>query len=166
MKFTAQFSIPRIDVAAYQSALHAHMSDMIAQALMAWLEAVLAEIPVWSGASRATFVKLADSISYSIPIAPTVMDRTGRGEASSDGGVVANKETGEYSFTYSTTLPWLIWNDYHNANVEPDPTRFGRLIKEGPYNFQVVGARAFLAFADRVDLLPVAPYVKAERVKT
>ena len=33
---------------------------MIAQALMAWLEAVLAEIPVWSGASRATFVKLAD----------------------------------------------------------------------------------------------------------
>jgi len=166
MKFAAQFSVPRIDVAAYQSALHSHMSDMIAQAVLSWLEAVLAEIPVWSGASRATFKKLADSISYSIPIAPTVMDRTGRGEASSDGGVVANKETGEYSFTYSTTLPWLIWNEYHNANVEPDPTLFGRLIKEGPYNFQVVGARAFLAFADKVDLLPVAPYVKAERLKT
>ena len=41
-----------------------------------------------------------------------------------------------------------------------------RLIKEGPYNFQVVGARAFLALADKVDLLPVAPYVKAARVKS
>ena len=166
MKFTAQFSIPRIDVAAYQSALHAHMSDVIGQALLIWLEAVLAEIPVWSGAERATFKKLADSISYSIPIAPTVMDRTARGEASGDGGVTASKETGEYSFSYSTTLPWLIWNEYHNANVEPDPTLFGRLTKPGPYNFQAVGARAFLAFADKVDLLPVAPYVKAERVKT
>ena len=166
MKFAAQFSVPRIDVAAYQSALHSHMSDMIAQAVLSWLEAVLAEIPVWSGASRATFKKLADSISYSLPIAPTVMDRTGRGEACGDGGMVANKETGEYSFTYSTTLPWLIWNEYHNANVEPDPTLFGRLIKEGPYNFQAVGARAFLAFADKVDLLPVAPYVTAQRVKT
>ena len=80
MKFAAEFPIPRIDVAAYQSALHAHMSDVIAQALLTWLEAVLAEIPVWSGAERATFTKLADSISYSIPIAPTVMDRTARGE--------------------------------------------------------------------------------------
>jgi hypothetical protein len=166
MKFNGQFSIPRIDVAAYRSALDQHMSDMIAQALMAWLEAVLAEIPVWSGASRATFVKLADSISYSLPITPTVMDRTWKGEAQSDGSLTANKDTGEYSFTYGTTLPWLIWNEYHNANVEPDPTLFGRLIKEGPYNFQAVGARAFLAFADKVDLLPVAPYVKAERVKT
>ena len=166
MKFAAQFSIPRINLAAYQSALHAYMSDQIAQALLTWLEAVLAEIPVWSGASRATFVKLADSISYSLPITPTVMDRTWRGEAQSDGTLTANKDTGEYSFTYSTTLPWLIWNEYHNANVEPDPTLFGRLIKEGPYNFQVVGARAFLAFADKVDLLPVAPYVKAERVES
>jgi hypothetical protein len=94
------------------------------------------------------------------------MDRTWKGEAQSDGSLTANKDTGEYSFTYGTTLPWLIWNEYHNANVEPDPTLFGRLIKEGPYNFQAVGARAFLAFADKVDLLPVAPYVKAERVKT
>ena len=80
--------------------------------------------------------------------------------------MTASKETGEYSFSYSTTLPWLIWNEYHNANVEPDPTLFGRLTKPGPYNFQAVGARAFMAFADKVDLLPVAPYVKAQRVKT
>ena len=92
MKFTAQFSMPRIDVAAYRSALDRHMSDMIAQALMTWLEAVLAEIPVWSGASRATFVKLAQEIGFSLPVAPAAvnaahglftsrMDRTGMGQA-------------------------------------------------------------------------------------
>jgi hypothetical protein len=141
---------------------------------MAWLEAVLAEIPVWSGASRATFVKLATAISYSLPVAPaavnaahglftTRIDRTGKGSAQSEGELTASKETGEYTFTYSTTLPWLIWNEYHNANVEPDPTLFYRLIKPGPYNFQAIGARAFLRVADKVDLPPVAPYVIAAR---
>jgi hypothetical protein len=165
MKFTAQFSVPRIDVSAYQKALDQHMTQAIAQALMVWLEAVLAEIPVWSGASRATFTKLASAISYSIPISPTVIDRTGTGQASGDGGMVMDKATGEYTFTYSTTLPWLIWNEYHNANVDPDPSLFYRVLKEGPYNFQVVGARAFLRFADNVDLPPVKPFVRGERVK-
>jgi hypothetical protein len=177
MKFTAQFSIPRIDVLAYRNTVDQHMTQMIAQALMLWLEAVLAEIPVWSGASRATFVKLASAIGYSLPVAPAAVDsahglfnsridRTGMGMASGDGGVVTDKETGEYTFSYSTTLPWLIWNEYHNANVEPDPTLFYRVIKEGPYNFQAVGARAFLRFADSVDLPAVKPYVRAVRVKT
>jgi len=166
MKFTAQFSVPRIDVVAYRSALDKHMAHAIAQGLVVWLEAILAEIPVWSGASRATFTKLASHISYSIPIAPVAVDRIGMGQASSDGGMVTDKQTGEYSFTYSTTLPWLIWNEYHNANVEPDPSLFYRVIKEGPYNFQAVGARAFLRFADNVDLLPVKPHLRAARVKS
>ena len=166
MKFTPQFAIPRIDVAAYRDALDQHMRNMIAQGLVVWLEAVLAEIPVWSGASRATFVKLARSISYSIPIAPVAVDRTGMGEASGDGGTVTDKRTGEYTFTYSTTLPWLIWNEYHNANVEPDPSLFYRVIKEGPYNFQVVGARAFLRFAETAGLPPVKPHVVAVRVES
>ena len=165
MKFTSQFSIPRIDVSAYQKALDQHMTHTIAQALMVWLEAVLAEIPVWSGASRATFTKLASAISYSIPIDPVAVDRTGRGMASGDGGMVTDRTTGEYTFSYSTTLPWLIWNEYHNANVDPDPSLFYRVLKEGPYNFQIVGARAFLRFADNVDLLPVKPFVRGVRVK-
>ena len=177
MKFTAQLSMPRIDVAAYRAALDRHMSDVIAQAVLVWLEAVMAEIPVWSGASRATFVKLASAIGHSLPVAPAAVsaahglftsriDRTGMGQATSDGGVTADKQTGEYSFTYSTTLPWLVWNEYHNANVEPDPTLFYRVLKEGPYNFQAVGARAFLRFADKVDLLPVKPHVVAVSVKS
>lgn len=177
MKFTARLSAPRIDVAAYHNALDRHMSDLIAQAAMVWLEAVLAEIPVWSGASRATFVKLANAIGHSLPVAPAAVntahglftsriDRTGMGQAASDGEVVADKNTGEYTFTYSTTLPWLIWNEYHNANVEPDPTLFYRLIEPGPYNFQIIGARAFLRFADNVALPPVGPHVRQVRVES
>ena len=176
MKFTAQFSIPRIDVSGYANALDAHMSEMIAQGLTVWLEAVLAEIPVWSGASRATFVKIAQQIGYNLPVGPATgdwahglfdsrMDRTAMGMAQSDGKLTADKTTGEYTFTYSTALPWLIWNEYHNANVDPDPSLFYRVLKEGPYNFQVVGARAFLRFADNVDLLPVKPFVRGVRVK-
>jgi hypothetical protein len=177
MKFTAQFSIPRIDVAAYRNALDNHMKAAIAQGLMEWLEAVLAEIPVWSGASRATFVKLAQQIGYNLPVAPAAveaahglfterMDRTWMGMAQSDGKLTADKESGEYTFTYTTTLPWLIWNEYHNANVEPDPTLFYRLIEPGPYNFQVTGARAFLRFAETVDLPKVKPHMRVVRVKS
>jgi hypothetical protein len=172
MKFTAQFSIPRIDVAAYRNALDSHMKAAVAQGLMEWLEAVLAEIPVWSGASRATLVKLAQQIGYGLPIAPAAtatgerIDRTWMGMAQSDGTLTADKEAGAYTFTYSTSLPWLIWNEYHNANVEPDPTLFYRLIEPGPYNFQVTGARAFLRFAENVRLLSVKPHVRAVCVKS
>ncbi len=177
MKFKGQFSIPRIDVAAYRNALDAHMKGMIAQGLMEWLEAVLAEIPVWSGASRATFVKLAQQINYDLPVEPAAVqavhglftsriDRTVEGMSQSEGSLTANKETGEYTFTYSTTLPWLIWNEYHNANVEPDPTLFYRLLEPGPYQFQIIGARAFLRFAENVNLLPVKPFVRGVRVRT
>jgi len=119
---------------------------------------------VWSGRSG----DVQEAGRQYFLLHPHRPDRHGptQGRSVRDGGVTASKETGEYSFSYSTTLPWLIWNEYHNANVEPDPTLFGRLTKPGPYNFQAVGARTFLAFADKVDLLPVAPYVKAERVKT
>jgi hypothetical protein len=177
MKFTAQFSIPRIDVMGYRKALDRHMSEQIAQALTVWLEAVLAEIPVWSGASRATFVKLAQQIGYNLPVAPAAgnwahglfssrVDRTWMGEAQSEGKLTTDVNTGEYTFTYTTTLPWLIWNEYHNANVDPDPSLFYRLLEPGPYNFQVKGARAFLQFAANVDLLPVKPFVRVVRVKS
>ena len=177
MKFTASLAAPSLDLAGYRKALHAHMQAMIAQGLMEWLEAVLVEIPVWSGASRATFVKLAQQIGYNLPVAPAAVeaahglfteriDRTWMGTAQSDGKLTADKETGEYTFTYETTLPWLIWNEYHNANVEPDPTLFYRLIEPGPYNFQVTGARAFLRFAETVDLPKVKPHMRVVRVKS
>ena len=162
MKFTAKLLAPRLDLSGYNKSLHQHMLEQISQALSLWLDAVLMEIPVWSGASRATFVKLAQAIGYNIPIVPVTQSRVGEGMGASAGNVETEK--GRYVFSYSTSLPWLIWNEYNNANVDPDPTLFYRLIKEGPYNFQMKGSLAFLRFASTVDLPPVAPYVGRVKV--
>jgi len=171
MKFTHTFRVPRIDVDAYRKALDRKMSEAIAQAVTVWLDAVLMEIPVWSGASQATFVKLAQEIQYGLPARIAVFqsltaprpDRTGQGEAQSTGKLEC--ANGRYVFTYGTTLPWLIWNEYHNANVDRDPSLFYRVIKEGPYNFQAKGAEAFKRFAETVELPRVASFVKSYPVK-
>lgn len=165
MRFTASLAAPSLDVAGYRKALHAHMQAMIAQGLMEWLEAVLAKIPVWSGASRATFIPLASRIQFNIPISPKVIDRRGVGIASAAGPLEIDEEKGRYAFEYRTWLPWLVWNEYHNANVDPDPGLFARLLKPGPYNFQVKGYEAFKQFSQKVDLPAVSRYVKSVRVK-
>ncbi|MEN6367690.1 MAG: hypothetical protein ABFC88_12840 [Thermoguttaceae bacterium] len=176
MKFTYKFNTPRIDVDRYKDALDKHMREVVAQAVMEWLDAVLMEIPVWSGASRATFIKLGMEIGMNIPVAPATgnwahgmftsrMDRRGEGLSQSTGKVEYDQTKGRYVFVYGTTLPWLIWNEYHNANVERDDTLFYRVLKEGPYNFQAKGEEAFKKFAETVELPHVGPYVKSTPVK-
>jgi len=160
MKFTAKLFAPRIDVDAYRKALDRHMTAVVRQGASVWLAAVLVEIPVWSGASHATFSKLAAASGQGFGVAGS---RSGMGSAQSTGAVSGNQ--GRYVFTYSTTLPWLIWNEYHNANADPDPTLFHRLLQPGPYNFQRKGAAAFERFAETVQLLPVAPFVKSYLIK-
>lgn len=163
MKFTAKLFTPRLNLEGYKKALHQYMLEAISRGISIWLDTVLMEIPTWSGASRATFAKLAQTISYNIPNAPTVANRIGEGVGSSAGSLESDK--GRYVFHYSTTLPWLIWNEYNNANVNPDPSLFYRVIKEGPYNFQLKGALVFTRFASTVVLPPVAPSIKSVRVK-
>ena len=176
MKFTYSFNCPRIDVDRYRSELDKKMREAVAQAVLEWLDAVLMEIPTWSGASRATFIKLGMQIGMNIPVEPAAgnwkhglftsrVDRRGDGLSQSTGKVDCDASKGRYVFIYGTTLPWLIWNEYHNANVEPDATLFYKVIKEGPYNFQTKGAEAFKRFAETVELPRVAPFVKSYPVK-
>jgi len=165
MRFTASLAAPMLDVAGYRKALKAHMQEALAQAIVTWLAAVLEEIPVWSGASRATFIPLASRIQFNIPITPRVIDRRGVGIASAGGELEIDEEKGRYAFEYRTWLPWLVWNEYHNANVDPDPGLFDKLLKPGPYNFQVKGYEAFKRFSQTVDLPAVAPYVTSMRIK-
>ncbi len=160
MKWKGTLRAPRVDLSDYRRRLSQHMANVLAQSLMVWLEAVLAEIPVWSGASHATFLPLARDINYLFPIDPIVTSRIAEGERRGSGKVETNEAKGQYVFTYSTTLPWLLWNEYHNANVDPDPTLMYRVIKEGPYNFQGAGASAFRQFASSVDLPSVRPSIK------
>jgi hypothetical protein len=171
MRFTSQFAAPRINLDRYRKALDRHMREVIAQALAEWLEAVLREIPVWSGASRATFEHLAQTIGMDVPNVPVVHCPDKIAEGALD-GLQSKLELGEtagvYAFTYKTSLPHLVWNEYHNANLDPDPGKFpppAVLKKPGPYEFQAKGAVAFLRFAYNVDLPSVCPFIEAKKVK-
>ena len=139
---------PRIDLDKYRRVLDRQLREDIAQAIMQWLEAtVLAEVPVWSGASRATFLALARNIEYNIPISPVAPSRVGRGMAESSGSLETDAMKGRYVFNYSTTLPWLCINECrgrHAMGLPPQEARSLRLSEEGRDGVpQVRGERAF-----------------------
>ena len=152
MKFKGTLRSFRINLQAYKKAMHRHLADEIAHVAFLWLNAVLMEIPVWSGASHATFLRLAREVGYQLSVQPKVVSRIGYGQRHGDGEVTADPEKGEYTFRYETTLSHLIHNEFHNANSTPDPTLFHRLRKPGPYHFQRVGLKAFEDFAKTVRL--------------
>jgi len=167
MKFVSKYRRPRLNLAGYKKVLDKYMMELLAQGLMAWLEAAIAEVPVWSGASRASFIKVAKTIDFSVPVSggTAPFNRVGMGQAASTGELEADIKSGMYTFSYGTSLPWLIWNEFHNANLNPDPTLFAKLKKPGPYDFQVKGAAAFLHATNLIDLPRVAPFVQSVLVR-
>jgi hypothetical protein len=165
MKCTYSLRTPRFDFTGYKQTLDKYLTEQLAQGVVLWLSEVLDEIPTWSGASRATFMKLANTIGAPVVVDPIVSSRINTGVIASRGEFDHNIGTGQYKFMYATTLPWLVWNEYNNANENPDPTLFGKLRKPGPYNFQIKGVRAFLQHARTVRLPSLKPYVKARPIR-
>lgn len=161
MKFTGKLVAPRLNLDAYKDMLHRALEEALAQACEMWLAATVdAEVPVWSGASQATFLELAGRIGRPLPIAPVVQSRIGQGVAEGHARWETDKEKGLYTFEYSTTLWWLIVNEYYDA------TQWGiHLHKPGPYMFQIKGQAAFKHFANQVELPLVGGSIKAVIVK-
>jgi hypothetical protein len=160
MRLSAQFQVPRVNISRYRQALHEHLSEALAQAGTAWLQATATEIvPVWSAASRATFSPLASYVGYVLSLSP-VADAPNRIQLGIDNGQAtfeADRDSGVYSFSYSTTLPHLIINEYFNANTFIDPLtgrQYFHLKNPGPYHFQEAGRRAFERFAANDIQLP------------
>lgn len=161
MKFSADFLKPRIDIEKYKKLLEKHMTAVLTEALAEWLMAtVVAEVPLWSGASRATFVALANNIQFRLETGPPAPgcwtgSRVDIGMASSTGDFKTEIGRGRYVFSYSTTLPWLVFNEYHNANAILNPKTgapYFHLRKPGPYHFQEKGKAAFVKYAATVRL--------------
>lgn len=167
MKVTATFRAPRIDLAKYKRALHDQLSLAITHAAFEWLGATTAVIPVWSGASLATFLPLATQIGFAIAIAPvpTAPNRFSLGLSQGEGSVNMDAQQGRYTFTYSTTLSHLIWNEFNNANVFPDPGLFGTLRDPGPYHFQQKGLNAFRRFAQTVRLPGIRDSITVKTIR-
>src|SRR5271157_1935830 len=175
MKFKAQFVAPRFDVSGYRDALNKAMTEAISKALMEWLDSVLEKIPEWSGASRATFSTLAGTIGMAIPSSPTasamstVGSRVGEGIMSSAGSKLSlNEPPGQYTFTYQSNLPWLVWNEYNNANENPDPTKWpppAVLLRPGPYESQAKGLMTFRQSSKGVSLPAAGPFCIGKKIK-
>ncbi len=152
MKFTGTFRSFRIGMSAYRERLHEHLSNEIAHAAFLWLNAVLMQIPVWSGASHGTFLRLSREVGYQLTVQPKVVSRVAYGQRHGDGEVTADPTKGKYTFTFETSLAHLVYNEFNNANSIPDPTLFYRLIQPGPYGFQQVGVKVFQEYAKTVRL--------------
>lgn len=150
MKFTGALVSIEMDMADYRQRLHESLSEEIAHVASVWLEAVLQEIPIWSGASWATFTKLSREIGSTLAISPAVKSRISYGQRHGDGALTANKKKVEYTFEYSTDLRWLVHNEFNTP--ESDPNVFAKLKKPGPYHFQRIGRAAFEKHAADVRL--------------
>lgn len=144
MKFKATFQKPRIDLRRFKDDLDDLMKDKIREAARAWLGAATVRVPAWSGASLGTFRKLASAASFSLNINPTAQGSArglgiGAGVSRSSGKITDSPDKGTWTFEYSTTLAHLIYNEYNNANLSPDPGLFSQLKRPGPYYFQIEG---------------------------
>ena len=137
------------------------MKEVLAQGLMEWLHAALLEIPNWSGASRATFWRLAETINAQVDASGP---RVGIGQLAGDGSMPDGQDEGRlyvhlqprrcrgWSGTSTTTPTW--------TRTRRSIRRRPSLEKPGPYHFQAQAALAFMRFADTVRLPKVAPYAK------
>jgi hypothetical protein len=165
MKFTGTLVIPSLDVSGFQQALHKQLTAAIQSAAREWLNATAATIPVWSGASVRTFQELAAAVGFPLAVVPAAGAFTAEGSPGENTGkLTTDSSTGVYEFEYSTTLAHLVYNEYNNANIDPDPGLFFRLRHPGPYGFQERGAAVFTAQAASARLPNPFKYLKTTRL--
>lgn len=124
--------------------LHRSAQKILKTAVRAWLKVAESKIPVWSGMSRGTLVKLADQVGVNISlfVAPSARpprgpgDRSHLGQAQSTGRLVIIP--GRYGFEYNSEVTHLAVNE--NA----DATQWGfHLKRPGPYHFRDAADKAF-----------------------
>lgn len=163
VKFTGKLRQVVIDKAKWESRLNAILEREIKRAATVWLNtAVLLVIPVWSGASHATFLKLARAVGAPLSITGIKVTNSENSRAvgprigfQQSEGKVSSVSNGKVSFTYGTTLFHLVFNEFNDANQDPVAGRlFSRLIEPGPYNFQEAGRSAFEGYARTAIELP------------
>lgn len=165
IKFSAIYQVPKINLTAYKRILNDNFSKAIADAARVWLQATTVEIPVWSGASLATFAKLASDAGFSLGGITPVFNapsRIGLGLSASQGALEGDNSKSIFKFTYATSLRHLIYNEFNNANASPDSTLFGTLKNPGPYRFQQKGQAAVLPILKDLRLPNLNDFIKVK----
>ncbi len=169
MKFKAKFHAVTLDLGAYKAELNSYMEEWLKQAGRDWLSAtVIAVIPTWSKASRATFQKLAQELGTSVPYDPlkSLKDRESLGlAAGKGGGVEFSPSSQRWHFKYSSNLNYLTYNEYNKA-VFGEGGVFSRsgLRHPTPYHFQEKGLKAFEEFSRFTELPNPFKFLKKSKI--
>jgi len=169
MKFTTDFYWMDLDLDAYKRALLSALRNINERAGKAWINEAVNKtpIPTWSGASRATFQKLAAELGTSVPIGPirSRKNRVALGLSVSAGsGVLEDKDDGYAGFIYDTNLRYLAYNEYNLAVAGPPPQPFSNNVRFTPYNFQSRAQAAWLAVAKTAKLPDPYRYLKKRKM--
>ena len=141
VKLVGRFQVPRI-ADTYRRKLHEELTHLLIEATKAYVHTTAESIPVWGGASRATFSPLAAHVEMTLEIFPVASVNTIQlGQDESTAEFTAGPT--EYGFVYQTSLSHLNVNEYYDA------TQWGLHLKQpGPYGFQLKGKAAFDAVVD------------------
>lgn len=151
MKFRANLKRLELFPRAGTKAVDQYVQGLIEDAAKVWLDAALAIVPSWSGASRATFEALASAVQYKVDIdvKDTAPDRIALGRLFSSGGV-QKVGTGHWEFYYQTRLEYLIANETKNVKAG-EYGLIGKTIVPTPYQFREAGARAVEKYISSVE---------------
>jgi hypothetical protein len=157
MKATFEYSLVKFSVAAYTKALNKEMTQFLKEAVGVWISAAVSVIPVWMGASHATFIKLAGKIGQTFNLGGRTpipgFFGPADGQAASRGSLTV--WNGVYVAEYSTTLWHLIYNEYNDGNLDKVAARVKSHLKQpGPYGFQEKANAAFKAYTDSQVRMP------------
>jgi len=173
VKIKLKLELIKFDRAKYQEMFDDWMLQTLTVMGAAYLQATVINViagqsgnyRVWSGASAATFLHLADAIKFRVPITGGNSTGIAYGKRNSSGGIEIGMGIGR--FFYTTDLAHLIWNEYHNANVDRDRGIFSQLKHPGPYQFQEQGLAAVrnAMVENQVGLPDPALATRIQRVK-
>ena len=133
-KVKADVRYPVVDIPRAQKKIGETMTKFTFDVLREWVTEVTDVIPVWSGASRASFLKLANQAQVAIEIEPLIVAPIGSriplGYALSTGVVIADARgsAGLYGWDWASTLDYI--------GIVDDRVRFieagERVIKRNP----------------------------------
>jgi hypothetical protein len=168
MHFTFDYKTLHFKPAIWKRMIDEKLRAALVEGGTIWINAAISRIPVWSGASHGTFLKLAAKIGYAISIGGGNPMGLGPAYGSAQSTGKLTVYAGAYILEYSTTLWHLLFNELNNANLNPTEGRlFARLRTPGPYHFQVAAAEEFRQYAKTVRLPDpkLATIIQTHKVK-
>lgn len=151
MKWKRHLQAIHFDLGQYEKELEKALDEANSSGAFVWLTTALKIVPLWSGASRATFSHLANAIGFNQPFTrgDAPIDRVSLGVRTSSGGVI--KRPFARFFYYRTTLRYLKFNDENEAYPGVGGVVWG-LRNPTPYYFTGEALDAWKEFAKGVRL--------------